>query len=155
MSLQIGDQAPDFTLFSTDKKEISLSSYKGKKILLLFFPQAFTGVCTEELCSTRDSLGFYNDVNAAVLAISVDSIFTLGKFKQENEYNFELLSDFNKEVSASYGCLYDTFVFKMKGVSKRSAFVIDGTGVIRYTEILEKASEMPNFGAIKDCLRSL
>lgn len=155
MALVIGQSAPDFTLFSTEKKEISLSSCKGKNVVILFFPQSFTGVCTEELCSTRDSIGFYNDQNAEVLAISVDSVFTLGKFKELNQYNFELLSDFNKDVSRLYDCCCEDWILNMKGVSKRSAFVVDKDGIIRYAEVLEKASEMPDFDALKSCLRSL
>ena len=107
------------------------------------------------MCATRDDIASYNTANAQVLAISVDSIFTLGKFKAEQNLNFPLLSDFNKEVSSAYGSLYDSFVFDMKGVSKRSAFVIDKEGVVRYSEVLEKAADLPNFVAIKDVLSKL
>ncbi|MGZ4060816.1 MAG: redoxin domain-containing protein, partial [Bacteroidia bacterium] len=93
--------------------------------------------------------------NAQVLGISVDSLFVLGKFKEEQKLNFPLLSDFNKEVSAAYGSLYDTFIFEMKGVSKRSAFVIDKEGIVRYAEVLEKASDLPNFVSIKEVLSRL
>ncbi len=132
-----------------------MADFKGKNVLLLFFPLAFTGTCTAELCATRDDIASYNTANAQVLAISVDSIFTLGKFKAEQNLNFPLLSDFNKEVSSAYGSLYDSFVFDMKGVSKRSAFVIDKEGVVRYSEVLEKAADLPNFVAIKDVLSKL
>ncbi|MCH8494140.1 MAG: redoxin domain-containing protein [Balneolales bacterium] len=151
MSLSINDIAPDFTLKDTDGNEVSLSSFKGKPVVLLFFPLAFTGVCTKELCSVRDSLSVYEKLNAQILAISVDSFFTLQKFKSEQNYNFPLLSDFNKETSTEYGAIYDEF-FGMKGVSKRSAFVVDGKGKIQYAEVLEKASDIPNFEAIKDVL---
>ena len=100
MSLKIGDQAPDFTLNDTDKNQVSLNELKGENAVLLFFPLAFTGVCTEELCSVRDDLSSYNDLSANVFAISVDSIFSLGKFKAEQNLNFTVLSDFNKEASA-------------------------------------------------------
>jgi peroxiredoxin len=155
MSLQIGQAAPDFTLFDTEKNQVTLSSFKGKPVLILFFPQAFTGVCTTELCSVRDSIAQYNNLNAEVLAISVDSIFTLGRFKDDQKLNFTLLSDFNKEVSAAYGSIYDTFVFGMKGVSKRSAFVVDKDGNIAYAEVLESAGDIPNFDAINQTLNSL
>lgn len=155
MSLQIGQQAPDFTLHNTDKNKISLSDYKGKNVVLLFFPLAFTGVCTNELCSMRDSMAVYAGLNAEIIAISVDSLFTLDRFKKEHNLDFELLSDFNKEVSSAYDCLYETFVFDMKGVSKRSAFVIDQAGAIRYAEVLESAGDLPDFEAIKACLTSL
>ena len=155
MILKSGDKAPDFTLVSSDKSEISLSNYSDKNVILLFFPLAFTGTCTEELCSMRDDIATYNNMNAEVLAISVDSPFSLGKYKEEQELNFPLLSDFNKNVSRSYGALYEHFVLGMKGVSKRSAFVIDKNGVIRYAEVLENAAELPNFAAVRETLNNL
>jgi glutaredoxin-dependent peroxiredoxin len=103
MALQIGDYAPDFTLVNTGKQEVTLSQYRGKNVLLLFFPFAFTGTCTEELCSVRDNIGDYEGVNAEVIGISVDSPFALKKFKEEYNYNFPLISDFNKIVSITYG----------------------------------------------------
>jgi len=155
MSITLGQQAPNFTLRDTEKNEVSLSQYAGKKVVLVFFPLAFTGVCTTELCSLRDSIATYNQLNAEVIGISVDSLFTLDKFKKEQSLNFTLLSDFNKEVSTAYGCLYENFVLDMKGVSKRSAFVIDAQGVVQYAEVLESAGDLPNFEAIQACLASL
>ena len=155
MSIKVGQQAPDFTLYDSDKQKVSLGDYKGKNVLLLFFPQAFTGTCTKELCSTRDNIALYNDANAQVFGISVDSIFTLAKYKEDQNLNFPLLSDFNKNTSAEYGSLYDNFVFDMKGVSKRSAFVIDKDGVVRYAEVLETASDLPDFAAIQKTLKEL
>lgn len=151
--VSIGDKAPAFSLFASDKSKVSLSDFKGKNVVILFFPQAFTGVCTKELCTFRDSIGLYDDLNAQVLAISVDSIFTLAKFKEDQGYNFPLLSDFNKKMSKKFGAYYDTFVFDMKGVSKRAAFVIDGKGIVRYAEVLESAGSLPDFEAIKETLR--
>lgn len=155
MSITLGQQAPNFTLRDTEKNEVSLSQYAGKKVVLVFFPLAFTGVCTTELCSLRDSIVTYNQLNAEVIGISVDSLFTLDKFKKEQSLNFTLLSDFNKEVSTAYGCLYENFVLDMKGVSKRSAFVIDAQGAVQYAEVLESAGDLPNFEAIQACLATL
>lgn len=157
MSIQIGQKAPGFSLFSSDKTKISLSDYAGKQnVLILFFPQAFTGVCTKELCAVRDDIARYNQANAQVLGISVDSVFTLAKFKEEQQYNFPLLSDFNKETSESYGSIYASFTdMGMKGVSKRSAFVVDKQGVIQYAEVLESAGDVPNFAAINEVLARL
>lgn len=155
MTLQPGQPAPEFILRDSDKQEVKLSDYKGKNVVLLFFPLAFTGVCTAELCAMRDNLTAYNNLNAAVLAISVDSLFTLDKFKKEQGFTFPLLSDFNKEVSEAYGSLYTEFAFGMKGVSKRSAFVIDKEGVIRYAEVLEDAGKVPDFDAVQNVLKSL
>ncbi|RYE25689.1 MAG: redoxin domain-containing protein [Sphingobacteriales bacterium] len=155
MSIQAGTAAPDFTLHDTDKQKLTLSEQKGKNVVLLFFPLAFTSVCTAELCSVRDNIGLYNGLDANVYGISVDSIFTLGKFKSEQNLNFPLLSDFNKDVSKSFGALYENFAFDMHGVSKRSAFVIDKEGMVRYAEVLENAGEQPDFDAIKQTLESL
>ena len=155
MSLKIGDQAPDFKLFSSDKKEVNLSDYRGKNVVVLFFPLAFTGVCTAELCQMRDDIATYSKLNSDILGISVDSLFTLDKFKAEQHLPFSLLSDFNKETSQAYGAYYDSFAFGMNGVSKRSAFVIDKDGIIQYAEVLESAGDLPNFDAVKATLESL
>jgi glutaredoxin-dependent peroxiredoxin len=150
--LKPGDKAPDFTLRNSEKELVSLKQYRGQNVVLLFFPMAFTGVCTKELCDMRDSIADYARLDAQVLAVSVDSVFTLGKWKEEQKFNFPLLSDFNKTVSKKYDSLYKDFVFEMKGVSKRSAFVIDKEGIIQYAEVLENAGEVPNFEAVKKAL---
>lgn len=155
IAIQAGQQAPDFTLYNSEKQKITLSDYKGKNVLLLFFPQAFTSTCTKELCSTRDNIALYNKANAQVLGISVDSLFTLARYKEDQQLNFPLLSDFNKNVSTEYGTIYDTFVFDMHGVSKRSAFVIDKAGIVRYAEVLETASDLPDFQSIQKTLETL
>ena len=148
-TVKAGDKAPDFSLFDSDKKKQSLSDYKGTNVLLLFFPLAFTSVCTAELCDTRDNMKMYEQLNVQPIGISVDSLHTLKKFKEEQGLNFPLLSDFNKNVSELYGSLYEEFGFEMKGVSKRSAFLIDTEGVIQYAEVLENASLQPDFKAIQ------
>ena len=155
MEINVGDKAPNFTLRNTEKAEVSLENYKGKNVVLLFFPLAFTGVCTTELCTMRDDIATYSGLNAEILAVSVDSLFTLEQFKKAENYNFTLLSDFNKNVSRAYGSLYEDFVLDMKGVSKRSAFVIDKEGVIKYAEVLESAGDLPNFEAVKNTLNNL
>ncbi len=154
MALQIGDQAPAFTLYSSDKQEVSLSDFQNKKVVVLFFPLAFTGVCTDELCEVRDNLSTYQGLNAEVLAISVDSIFALDQFKKQQNLPFPLLSDFNKETAAAYGALYEEFVLGMKGVAKRSAFVIDEAGKILYAEVLEDAGQVPSFSNIQTALKA-
>lgn len=154
MSVQVGQQAPQFILVSSDLKSVSLADYAGKKVVIHFFPLAFTGVCTTQLCTMRDSFGYYDGLNAQILGISVDSPFTLAKFKEENQYQFPLLSDFNKEVSGAYGALYQEFVLGLKGVAKRSAFVIDETGKVIYAEVLESAGDLPNFAAIAEAVKA-
>ena len=155
MSIQIGQAAPDFTLFDSDKNPVKLSEQKGNNVLLLFFPQAFTSVCTKELCAVRDNIALYNNANAKVFGISVDSVFTLAKFKEEQQFNFPLLSDFNKEVSGNFETIYKDWILNMKGVSKRSAFVIDKEGKIQYAEVLESAGDVPDFEKINALLNSL
>jgi glutaredoxin-dependent peroxiredoxin len=153
MSIQTGQPAPQFTLVSSELKEVSLADFKGKKVVLHFFPMAFTGTCTTQLCTMRDNFGYYDGLNAQILAISVDSPFTLAKFKEENNYQFPLLSDFNKEVSTAYGAIYHDFVFGMKGVSKRAAFVIDEEQKVIYAEVLEVATDLPDFNAIAEAVK--
>ena len=154
MTLSIGDKAPDFKLYNSDLKETLLADYAGKKLVIHFFPMAFTGVCTTQLCTMRDSFGYYHDMGAEVIAISVDSPFTLAKFKEENSYQFPLLSDFNKTVSQAYEAYYEEFAFELKGVSKRAAFVLDEEHRIIYAEVLESAGDLPDFAAIKEVLSS-
>jgi peroxiredoxin len=153
--LTVGQKAPEFTLFNSERQEVALSGFSGKNVVILFFPMAFTSVCTTELCEMRDNITTYTNLNAEVLAISVDSPFTLAKFKEDQNLPFNLLSDFNKEVSQAYDTYYETFVMNLKGVSKRSAFVIDGDGVVQYAEVLESAGDVPSFSAIQQTLANL
>jgi glutaredoxin-dependent peroxiredoxin len=155
MNIQIGQKAPDFTLYDSERNKVSLADFKGKNVLILFYPQAFSSTCTEELCTVRDDIARYSNANAQVLGISVDSIFTLKRYRDEQGYNFPLLSDFNKEVSAAYDSLYENWIFDMKGVSKRSAFIIDKEGLIQYTELVEQKDAVPDFEAIKKKLAEL
>lgn len=155
MQIEVGQAAPDFILFDSEKKQVTLSEQKGQPVLLLFFPLAFTSTCTQELCSVRDTINWYNNINAKVFGISVDALFTLAKYKEEQQLNFTLLSDFNKEASIAFGSIYEMFGFNMKGVSKRSAFVVDKDGIIRYAEVLENAGDIPDFTKIKECLSGL
>ena len=155
MKLEIGQPAPEFSLYDTTRNKLSLSDLRGQNVVLLFFPQAFSRVCTKELCSVRDNISLYNNVDATIIGISVDSVFTLAAYKEAQHYNFPLLSDFNKEVSSAYGALYDNWILDMKGVSKRSAFIVNKDGIIQYAEVLETAGEEPNFDAIQKILREL
>ena len=155
MHLKIGDSAPDFTLFNSEKQPVTLNSFAGSPVLIVFFPLAFTSVCTTELCSLRDNIQLYNDYKVQILGISVDSVFALAKYKDEQNLNFPLLSDFNKAVSSNYGTLYEDWILNMKGVSKRSAFVVNAEGKIAYQEVLESAGDLPDFEAIKRTLAAL
>jgi peroxiredoxin len=156
MAIEKGQPAPAVSLFDTEKNKVALTDFSGKNVVVLFFPLAFTGVCTTELCNVRDNIAVYNGTNAQVLGISVDSLFTLGKFKAEQNLNFPLLSDFNKTAATAFGVLYDTFpAFEMQGVSKRAAFVIDKDGVVQYSEVCATPGDLPDFAAIQQTLASL
>lgn len=155
MAIEKGQQAPAFALYDSDKNKVTLSDYSGKNVVLLFFPLVFSSVCTKELCSVRDNIAVYNNTNAQVFGISVDSLYSLHKFRAEQNLNFPLLSDFNKTASAAYDVLYETFAFEMIGVSKRAAFVIDKNGVVQYCEVCASPADQPNFTAIQETLASL
>lgn len=160
MPLNVNDRAPEFTLkgFANPDapamEEFSLAKYRGQKnVVLLFFPLVFTPVCTTEMCSVRDTLSQYGDLQAQVLGISVDNPFAQKAWAKENKLNFPLLSDFNKDVSRSFGSLYDDLI-GFKGVSKRSAFVIDKNGVVRYASVSDDAKKLPDFAAMQAALKS-
>ncbi len=155
MEIKSGERAPLFSLRAYDKSEVSLEQFHGKNVVLFFFPLAFSSVCTEELCLIRDGLRDYNNLDAEVLAISVDSLYTLKKFREVYDCNFQLLSDFNKEVSRSYGAIHEEFGLGMKGVSKRAVFVIDKSGTIRHREVLDIPSQLPDFAQVKATLASI
>jgi peroxiredoxin len=151
----VGKQAPDFTLFDSAKNPVNLHDFKGKKVVLLFYPFAFSSTCTKELCYVRDNMSLFNNIDATVLAISVDSLYTLAKFREEQGYHFTLLSDFNKEASRMYNALYENWNYNMKGVSKRAAFVIDRQGNVAYAQVLENAGDLPDFAAIQTSLSAI
>lgn len=155
MALQVGDKAPNFKLFNSEKEEISLDTFKGKNLVIQFFPAAFTSVCTNQMCEMRDNMARYNSLNAEVIGVSVDSPFTLGKFKAEQGLNFNLLSDFNKKMIKDYGVFRKNFVFGMKGVANRAAFVVDKDGVVRYAEVLDSPGNLPNFAAMNEVIAKL
>lgn len=158
MGITVGDRAPDFTLKSKsgdDMKDISLRDYEGQKnVVILFFPLAYTGVCTDEMCSVSGGLADYDALDAQVLGISVDSPFAQDAWAKEKGIAFPLLSDFNKEVSAAYGAQFEELL-GFRGVAKRSAFVIDKTGIVRFASVSDDPTVLPDFDAIKARLTEL
>jgi peroxiredoxin len=154
MAATVGQKAPDFKLMNEKREEVTLSSQKGHPVVLAFFPAAFTGVCTKELCTFRDSMAKLNSTNAQVYGISVDTSFSLAEFKKQQNLNFPLLSDFNKEVIQSYG-VFNPDMIGLKGIAKRSTFVIDKDGIVRYAEILEDARNEPNYDKVFEALSKL
>ena len=154
MATQVGESAPAFTLKNTDLAEVSLADFSGRKVVLLFVPLAFSGPCTQELCDISAGINAYDDLGAQVLGISVDSPFSLKAWAEKEGITIPLLSDFNKEVSAAYGAQFEDLL-GFKGVAKRSAFVVDGAGVVRYASVSDDPKQLPDFEAIKACLQSL
>ena len=152
--LEKGDKAPDLTLVGTDLQPIKLTSYTGKNLVLHFFPLAFTSVCTAQMCTARDEENDYSQLNAEVVGVSVDSPFVLQKFSDENNLNFPLASDFNRETCKAYGVLFTDDFMGLSHFAKRAAFVIDGEGVIQYAEITDGKS-LPDFNQIKETLSGL
>lgn len=151
----MGQKVPGFTPPDQDKNMHLLEQYKEKNMVLLFFPAAFTGVYTKEMCHTRDELAECNNLNAQVFGISVDMPFSLGKFREMNLLNFPFLSDFNKEAITAYDLRNENFVVGLKGVAKRASFVIDKKGIIRFAEVLPSPGDYPDFAGIKKTLEAL
>jgi peroxiredoxin len=155
MALQLNVQAPDVTLTSNKGDTFKLSEQWAKgPVVLAFFPMAFTGVCTEEMCEIRDGLADFGQLKAQVFGISVDSRFALNAFAEKNNIGFPLLSDFNKEAIKGFGVAYENFL-GMHGVAKRSVFVIDNKGHVAYSWVTEDAKQRPNFGEVRDALGKL
>src|SRR6266566_9472416 len=153
MSVDVGSKAPDFTLTNDDRQPVTLSSLRGRPVVLAFFPAAFSSVCTKELCTFRDSLARLNEADARVYGISVDTFFALKAFHDQQHLAFPLLSDFNKQVIREYGVFNEDMV-GLKGIAKRAVFVIDGDGVVRYRQVLDDARNEPDYekvlGAVDD-----
>lgn len=154
MAIQVGDKAPAFTLKNAAMEDVRLEDFSGQTVLLLFVPLAFTGVCTEEVCQMSAEVNAYAELGAYVMAISVDSPFSLKAWADKEGIAIPLLSDFNKEVSAAYGAQFEDLL-GFKGVAKRSAFVVDGGGIVRYAWVSDDRKVLPDFAAIKACLQSL
>ncbi|MGB2402627.1 MAG: redoxin domain-containing protein [Akkermansiaceae bacterium] len=163
MSIQVGDQAPDFnlvTLSEAGPQTVQLSDLIAKSnTVLLFVPMAFTGVCTEEFCSITSELSVYSDLNAQVIGISGDNPFAQQAWADKEGIGITLLSDYEHEAAKAYGVAYESFLPEknliMGGVPKRSAFVIDQQGSVQYAEVNDSPGDLPDFEAIQNCLKSL
>ena len=154
MAVDVGSNAPDFTLTNQERQPVKLSEQRGKPVVLAFFPAAFSSVCTKELCTFRDGLARLNQAEAQVYGISVDTFFTLKAFHDQQGYNFPLLSDFNKQAIRDYG-VFNEDMIGLKGIAKRAVFVIDRNGVVRHREVLEDARNEPNYDAFFKALASM
>ena len=154
MAAEVGSKAPDFTLTNQDRQPVTLSEQKGRPVVLAFFPAAFSGVCTKELCTFRDSLARLNKANAQVYGISVDTFFTLKAFQDQQHLNFPLLSDFNKQAIRDYG-VFNEDMIGLKGIAKRAVFVLDKDGVVRHREVLDDARNEPDYQKVSEALEAL
>ena len=155
MAIAIGSKAPAFKLFNTDRKEVSLSDFAGQILVINFFPGAFTGKCTEQVCTSRDDASFYNELGVTVVGISVDTPFSLNAFKEKHNINFEFLSDHSKRTINEYEMYHCNFVCDIKGVAKRGVIVVDGGGTVVYTEETANPGVQVNFTALKEALKGL
>ena len=154
MAADVGSKAPEFTLPNQDREPVSLSSAAGKNVVLAFFPAAFTSVCTKELCHFRDSLATLNKANAVVYGISVDTPFALKEFWKQQQLNFPLLSDFNRDAIAKYDVV-NPDMGGLKGISRRAVFVIDQSGTIRHREVTASPGDEPDYAKVESVLSGL
>lgn len=151
-TLELSQMVPDFTLPSTAGGTFQLSSVRGSRaVVILFFPLAWSSVCTKELCSVRDDFARYRDLDALVVGISIDSVFALGAWAKEQTFDFPLLSDFNREVIELYDVV-DPDLFGQKRVARRSVFVIDREGRLKHREVCASAGDLPDFAAVHAAL---
>ncbi len=154
MSVDVGSTAPDFTLMNHDRQPVTLSSQRGKPVVLAFFPAAFSSVCTKEMCTFQDALGRLNQANAQVFGISVDTFFSLKAFHDQQKLTFPLLSDFNKQVIRDYG-VFNEDMIGLKRIVKRAVFVLDKHGIVRHREVLDDARNEPGYEKVHPIVASL
>lgn len=155
MPLQKGQSAPDFILYDTDKKSVTLKDILGKKAVLAFFPGAFTSGCTKEMCTFRDQLGEFNKLGGRVYGICVDGPAANKAFAEQNNLNFPVLSDFSRETSKKYGGVHEDF-WGITGydVAKRSVFMIDDKGKVIYSWVTDNPGDQPPFDEIQNAMKS-
>lgn len=149
MAIKVGDKAPEFTLSDTERQARSLKDFSEKKAVLAFFPGAFTGVCTKEMCAFRDSMTKLNDLNAQVIGISVDAPFANKAFASQNNLQFPVLSDYSRSASKAYGGVHEDFAgLKGYSASKRSVFVVDEQGEVTYAWVSDDPGVEPNYDEV-------
>ena len=154
MSVDVGSNAPDFTLMNQERQPVTLSAQRGKPVVLAFFPAAFSSVCTKEMCTFQDALAQLNKTNAQVYGVSVDTFFTLKAFQEQQKLTFPLLSDFNKQVIRDYG-VFNEDMIGLKGIARRAVFVLDKDGIVRHREVLDDARNEPNYDAVHKAIAAL
>ncbi len=153
MAVEIGMSAPDFTLVDQDRQPVTLSQRLGSgPTLLAFFPGAFSNTCTKELCTLRDSMALLNGLGAQIFGISTDTFFALKGWADQQQFGFPLLSDYNKEAIRAYGVVNPDMI-GLKDIAKRSVFVIDRKGTVRYREVLDDARNEPDYDRLRAALK--
>lgn len=156
MSVDVGQHVPDVTLVSPDRKPVQLFEFLGKPTVLLFFPGAFTGVCTKEACAFRDSMARFTGLQGQVLGVSVDSPFAQKAFADANRLNFTFLSDFNRQAVKAFGIEDPHFAGgALPGVAKRSVFVLDRGGTVRYKWVSDTPAVEPNYDEVAEALQKV
>ncbi|HET6781015.1 MAG TPA: peroxiredoxin [bacterium] len=156
MSVEVGQRIPDVPVVNAERKAVKLSEFLGAPLVLAFFPGAFTGTCTKEMCAFRDSLQKFNDMNAKVLGVSVDSPFAQKAFADQNRLNFTLLSDFNRHAVRAFGIEDPNFAGgQLPGVAKRSVFVLDKDGKVRYRWVSDNPGVEPNYEEVTEAIRKI
>jgi peroxiredoxin len=156
LSVEVGQKSPDFQLPDQDRKERTLKDFHGKKTVLAFFPGAFTSVCTKEMCTFRDSMQAFNSLNAQVVGISVNDPFTNKAFTEANKLQFPVLSDYLRETVKKFNVFHEDFA-GLKGytAAKRSVFILDEKGVVRYRWITEDPGVQPNYDEVRNTLAKI
>jgi peroxiredoxin len=156
MAIKVGDTAPDFSLFDTDRKERTLKEFAGKPVVLAFYPGAFTGVCQKELCTFRDSMNEFKRFNAQVVGISVDSPFANAAFASQNELSYPILCDYTRSASKAYGGVHEDFAgLKGYSASKRAVYVVGANGKVAYAWVTENPGNEPPYAEIQAALAAL
>ncbi|MSO56377.1 MAG: peroxiredoxin [Acidobacteria bacterium] len=155
MAVEVGSKAPDFTLVNQDRESVTLAGeLKKGNVMLAFFPGAFSGTCTKEMCSFRDTMSNFTGANANVLGVSTDTFFALKAWRDQQHFDFQLLSDYNKDVIKAYDVVNPDMI-GLKNIAKRAVFVIDKGGVVRYREVLDDARNEPDYGKLSEALTKL
>jgi peroxiredoxin len=156
VSVEVGQKPPDFQLYDQDKKLRALKEFQGKKVVLAFFPGAFTSVCTKEMCTFRDSMQTFNGLDAQVVGVSVSDPFANKAFAEANQLQFPILSDYGREVVRKFNLLLNDFAgFKGYTVAKRSVFVLDAEGIVRYRWVSDDPGKQPDYEEIKNALAKI
>jgi peroxiredoxin len=153
--IKVGQKAPDFKLYDKDKNEVTLANFKGKNLVIFFFPAAWTGTCTKEMCAVQDDYKIYEGLNAAVVGVSVDTHWALKRFAEDYKISYPLLSDFNKQAIVDFDIVQSEFAGVYKNVAKRATFFIDQNGVVRFVDVVANIGDVPDLKGISEAIKKI